>query len=752
MACQNTELQCQKCGSLHDSVDARDEHTQTCPGPNPLQCPLCFKQFAQNREKCTHITLKLCGIEPIYLNDEKKLVLTQYRLKDGYVNVSELCKRGNKKWEKFITSSAGQDAIKRLQEQLPGVQLVEDEAPGKDAWVHPQLAIVVAIWSDCAFAGRVQAAVSPIYPIDTSSTGVKTLVGPDGKNITQIRMIDGYVNSAMMCKATKKVWAEYRRSALGSHAAAEILRSTGNKLLELIRDKSRYGTWVHPDMGISLGSYCGDEAFATMVKDFIDEHRIDKDVPRIEKPLVEVRADGYVNASEMLNKLKNRCWAHFMRRKVTERTIDVLMKAGVTDCIQTNENGFLGTWVCPDLGQVLVEYVGPEHTRFYEELKAKMANGGNENGPSGGFEEDDMEEQTDDEGEDDDGEEEWIEEAAEAVELDVIGEEEADNVDEADDGSDDKGEVDEEDEVNDVEELEDTNKLDEAGEQDDADGHCRAEHAVLDELIGELVDIEDLFPVNVDDVWKKIGYTTKGNAKKALSTQFQEGIDFIVTAGGKKRSDGSETRGGHNKQTIMLTKSCENQLALAYAVMGRRDIKKVTNIPVQYVKRFLPKETEILDFVKRMCVADYPCDRSYHIDGYFIDLYFPAERIAIECDEHGHQRYSQENEHVRQAHIECALNCKFIRFNPDAPDFDLAVLLRIIWHELTAARAMTRIHELSLAKEVTNQKLADKATAEANSKSAETSAIAAEVERERIMAQVDPELYKQFMRKKLGLV
>ena len=49
-------------------------------------------------------------------------------------------------------------------------------------------------------------------------------------------------------------------------------------------------------------------------------------------------------------------------------------------------------------------------------------------------------------------------------------------------------------------------------------------------------------------------------------------------------------------------------------------------------------------------------------------LTIKLQRIAIECDEHN------QNEVERQKAIEKELNCKFLRFNPDDSDFELANL------------------------------------------------------------------------------
>lgn len=70
--------------------------------------------------------------------------------------------------------------------------------------------------------------------------------------------------------------------------------------------------------------------------------------------------------------------------------------------------------------------------------------------------------------------------------------------------------------------------------------------------------------------------------------------------------------------------------------------------------------------------------QQYRVLSYSVDLYFPQYRIAVECDEDGHRRYSKEAELKRQGLIERRLNCKFVRYNPDARDFNIGDVIHQI--------------------------------------------------------------------------
>ena len=68
----------------------------------------------------------------------------------------------------------------------------------------------------------------------------------------------------------------------------------------------------------------------------------------------------------------------------------------------------------------------------------------------------------------------------------------------------------------------------------------------------------------------------------------------------------------------------------------------------------------------------------YKVGPYYIDLYFADYRIAVECDEDGHRRYAQDVERKRQNYIEQTLNCTFVRYNPDSPNFNIGDVINQI--------------------------------------------------------------------------
>jgi very-short-patch-repair endonuclease len=93
----------------------------------------------------------------------------------------------------------------------------------------------------------------------------------------------------------------------------------------------------------------------------------------------------------------------------------------------------------------------------------------------------------------------------------------------------------------------------------------------------------------------------------------------------------------------------------------------------------LTKETEYINIIIKTFNTE-KMTTQYSIDNgkYFIDLYFNEYKIAIECDEFGHNDRDQIYEEKREQYIKDKIGCKFIRFNPDINDFNIFELINKI--------------------------------------------------------------------------
>ena len=127
---------------------------------------------------------------------------------------------------------------------------------------------------------------------------------------------------------------------------------------------------------------------------------------------------------------------------------------------------------------------------------------------------------------------------------------------------------------------------------------------------------------------------------------------------------------------IKYSFNCSELILLQCSYFNRKELADMPNIT--YVKRFLPKETEILDFIVESFNNIYEVKREFIIDNYRIDLYIEDLNLAIECDEHNHKDRNTEDEINRQKYIEDTLSCQFIRFNPDDKNFKISKLMNDI--------------------------------------------------------------------------
>ena len=89
------------------------------------------------------------------------------------------------------------------------------------------------------------------------------------------------------------------------------------------------------------------------------------------------------------------------------------------------------------------------------------------------------------------------------------------------------------------------------------------------------------FVVDLDDVWKWLGFQQKYHAKTVLEKHFRLDIDYktaLATSGAVSEQEPVKQNGGHNKQTILLTIKCFKSLCL------KAQTKKAGEIHEYYMK------------------------------------------------------------------------------------------------------------------------------------------------------------------------
>ena len=69
--------------------------------------------------------------------------------------------------------------------------------------------------------------------------------------------------------------------------------------------------------------------------------------------------------------------------------------------------------------------------------------------------------------------------------------------------------------------------------------------------------------------------------------------------------------------------------------------------------------------------------RQYNIDKYCVDMYFPKNKIILECDEFNHNDRDKTYEKEREQYL-ISLGNTIIRYNPNEKDFDISKVMQKI--------------------------------------------------------------------------
>jgi very-short-patch-repair endonuclease len=153
-----------------------------------------------------------------------------------------------------------------------------------------------------------------------------------------------------------------------------------------------------------------------------------------------------------------------------------------------------------------------------------------------------------------------------------------------------------------------------------------------------------------------------------LKRNFKEHRDFTYKSTEVRRE---ARRGGRNKKTIMVTEEVYDLLRSCYNLRSNIAIDQIRNTKITRV--LMSVENSTISFIcKALRHLPLTMLPQYRVASYRTDLYIPELHLCVECDEFGHMAYNQAKETNRQGEITKALSCKFLRFNPQCDDFDVA--------------------------------------------------------------------------------
>jgi len=108
------------------------------------------------------------------------------------------------------------------------------------------------------------------------------------------------------------------------------------------------------------------------------------------------------------------------------------------------------------------------------------------------------------------------------------------------------------------------------------------------------------YPINLENVYKMLGFANKGNAMKTIKSNFTKDEDYkTLLFPMEKQKNTDETRGGHNREDIMLNVDTFKNLCMIAKTGKGREIRKyyvkLENIHNKIIKEELEKKEKLLE-------------------------------------------------------------------------------------------------------------------------------------------------------------
>ena len=134
-------------------------------------------------------------------------------------------------------------------------------------------------------------------------------------------------------------------------------------------------------------------------------------------------------------------------------------------------------------------------------------------------------------------------------------------------------------------------------------------------------------PINLETVYKMIGFANKGNATKTLESNFVKDEDYKIIKSSNKmnedcllvRTEKQTNRGGHNKEDIMLNVDTFKSLCMLVKTLEGKKIRKyyvkLENVNNKITKEQLQENKDLLENQKKELI-----DKEYQLEQKQIEL------------------------------------------------------------------------------------------------------------------------------------
>jgi very-short-patch-repair endonuclease len=167
-----------------------------------------------------------------------------------------------------------------------------------------------------------------------------------------------------------------------------------------------------------------------------------------------------------------------------------------------------------------------------------------------------------------------------------------------------------------------------------------------------------------------LGYKRKSALVRILRRDYQRDVDWVCISGPKR------TKGGNAPQNYYITDECLRLLGYrcsSRCVSRPSQPIKLGEYEVHHIKRYHPKEEELMGFLMRAYSRSHSCRVQHCVGPYRVDMVID-NRIVVECDEDNHAGYDAVREAERHNFLE-RRGYTLYRFDCDSPTFDLATVI-----------------------------------------------------------------------------
>ena len=179
------------------------------------------------------------------------------------------------------------------------------------------------------------------------------------------------------------------------------------------------------------------------------------------------------------------------------------------------------------------------------------------------------------------------------------------------------------------------------------------------------------FTFTTKELQEKLGFSNKASLVRLLKSQYVHGVDNTT------RPDTERQATGRPPQAYFVTEKTFKLLAARCGTrkVGRIPAVLVGNLQLTHINRFLPKEEETIGFLMSVYGEQFTCITQWKFANYRADMYIKEKQLVVECDEHGHASYDSSRKEDRCRTLQ-ELHVSIYRFNPDAPNFTLAKVVK----------------------------------------------------------------------------